>query len=203
MTDMLDVVGELLAREQELISPTNSLQEAAIAKEKYSSSVTLKVTNYTKDTLMAVRAWPKAGEIEVPVSDVPSLSQGAILCYRITRPPSKSGCAGTTYYKIGDSECYLHIMWSSPNNFDRHASHLAVGVTQERGDKFNDMYFNRPSWFTRKYVYHDTQGLWFSADNILIHARSSTRPVADVDVYVFPADANNLPEKLKDIAKNV
>ena len=28
---------------------------------------------------------------------------------------------------------------SSPNNFDKHASHLAVGVSQERNNKFNDM----------------------------------------------------------------
>jgi hypothetical protein len=30
-------------------------------------------------------------------------------------------------------------MWTSPNNFDKHASHLAVGISQERTNKFNDM----------------------------------------------------------------
>ena len=36
----------------------------------------------------------------------------------------KSNC------RIGESNEYLHVMWSSPNNFDKHASHLAVGVSQ-------------------------------------------------------------------------
>ena len=97
----------------------------------------------------------------------------------------RDGCAGTANYRIGTSGSHLHIMWSSPNNFDKHASHLAVGtdtlsvyscldkcnsllnlhwqnvlfagVTTERSDKFNDMYYQKPSWFARKYVYHDTK----------------------------------------------
>ena len=32
-----------------------------------------------------------------------------------------------------------------------------AGVTEERSDKFNDMYYQKPTWFARKYVYHDTQ----------------------------------------------
>ena len=34
---------------------------------------------------------------------------------------------------------------------------LLAGVTTERSDKFNDMYYQKPSWFARKYVYHDTK----------------------------------------------
>ena len=30
-------------------------------------------------------------------------------------------------------------------------------MTTERSDKFNDMYYQKPSWFARKYVYHDTK----------------------------------------------
>ena len=41
---------------------------------------------------------------------------------------SRDGCAGTANYRVGTSGSHLHIMWSSPNNFDKHASHLAVGT---------------------------------------------------------------------------
>jgi len=201
MADMVEVAGQLLEQEHDLITPTQSVQEVEIAKERFSSSVSLKVTNFTREPLSAIRAQAKAGEIEVGVCDVPSLCQSSLLCSRLTRPHANSGCAGTVYYDIQGTDSNLHIMWSSPNNFDKHASHLAVGVNQARSDKFNDMYYNKPTWFTRKYVYHDTQGLWFSTDDVIVHARSSTRPVADVDVYVFPADANNLPDNLKSIAK--
>ena len=34
---------------------------------------------------------------------------------------------------------FFNLLPSSPNNFDKHASHLAVGVSQERNNKFNDM----------------------------------------------------------------
>ena len=40
---------------------------------------------------------------------------------------ARDGCAGTANYRIAGSSSHLHIMWSSPNNFDKHASHLAVG----------------------------------------------------------------------------
>ena len=43
---------------------------------------------------------------------------------------TRDGCAGTANYRLagaGSSSSHLHIMWSSPNNFDKHASHLAVG----------------------------------------------------------------------------
>ena len=40
---------------------------------------------------------------------------------------SRDGCAGTANYKISGTAQYLHVMWSSPNNFDKHASHLAIG----------------------------------------------------------------------------
>ena len=39
----------------------------------------------------------------------------------------RDGCAGTANYKISGNNQYLHVMWSSPNNFDKHASHLAIG----------------------------------------------------------------------------
>ena len=39
----------------------------------------------------------------------------------------RDGCAGTANYKISGTNQYLHVMWSSPNNFDKHASHLAIG----------------------------------------------------------------------------
>ena len=40
---------------------------------------------------------------------------------------TRDGCAGTANYRIAGASSHLHIMWSSPNNFDKHASHLAVG----------------------------------------------------------------------------
>ena len=40
---------------------------------------------------------------------------------------ARDGCAGTANYRIAGASSHLHIMWSSPNNFDKHASHLAVG----------------------------------------------------------------------------
>jgi len=202
MADMVEVAGLLVEKEEELISHTQSVPEALQARENYTSSVTLRVTNFLKEPLTVLRASTRAGEIEVAASDVPSLCQSALLCYRLTRPPSRSGCAGTISFRLGNLLSNLHIMWTSPNNFDKLASHLAVGVSEERTDKFNDMYYNRPTWFTRKYVYHDRQGIWFSTDDVIIHARSSTKPVADVDVYVFPADANKLPDSVKSIAKS-
>ena len=77
-------------------------------------------------------------------------------CPFLSKHLSRSGCAGTANFRIGGSEEFLHVMWrcytliqsdltqscfspSSPNNFDKHASHLAVGVSQERNNKFNDM----------------------------------------------------------------
>ena len=76
---------------------------------------------------------------------------------------------------------------------------LLAGVTTERSDKFNDMYYQKPSWFARKYVYHDTkvrcpdvrmpagmiminashhvycQGIWYSCPDLIIHAKTTTR----------------------------
>ena len=100
---------------------------------------------------------------------------------------TRDGCAGTANFKISGSSQYLHVMWSSPNNFDKHASHLAVGVGPERCDKFHDMYYQRPTWFARKYVYHDTHGVWYHSPELVVHAKSTTRRVAresSEDVYV-------------------
>ena len=44
------------------------------------------------------------------------------------------GCAGTVSFGIGSIKENLHVMWSSPNNFDKLASHLAVGISQVLGD---------------------------------------------------------------------
>lgn len=204
MADMIDVATLLLEKQAEIISLNPSVAEAVAAKENYASSVTVRVNNFLKHTLIPLQASTRAGEIEVAADDVVSLSQSALLAYRITRPPSRSGCAGTLNFRIeGLKNHNLHIMWTSPNNFDKLASHLAVGVSQERTDKFNDMYYNKQSWFCRKYVYHDKQGLWFATDEVVIYAKSSTKPVSDVEVYIFPADPNDLPNSLKEVAKSL
>ena len=103
---------------------------------------------------------------------------------------TRDGCAGTANFRISGTSQYLHVMWSSPNNFDKHASHLAIGkdwqtsgvseamlegVGPERCDKFHDMYYQRPTWFARKYVYHDTHGVWYHSPELVIHAKSTTR----------------------------
>jgi len=203
MADMVEVAATFINDEDKYLTEGESVKEAMEVRENFGSSVTLKVSNFLKDPLAAVRTSAKAGEIEIPQCDVKPLCKESLLCKRITRASAKNGCAGTANFRIGESDQYLHIMWSSPNNFDKHASHLAVGITDERTDKFNDMYYQRPTWFARKYVYHDTQGIWFSCPDHIIHARSFTRPVADVEVYVFPADANELPPSLLEVVKNM
>ena len=52
---------------------------------------------------------------------------------------------------------------------------VLLGVSSERCDKFNDMYYQKPSWFARKYVYHDVSGVWYQSPELLIHAKSTTR----------------------------
>lgn len=203
MADMVEVAATFINDQEKYIEDGRSVQEAMELRETFGSSVTLKVSNFLKDPLSAVRTSTKAGEIEVPQCDVHPLGKEALLCKRITKPSTKDGCAGTANFRIGDSDQYLHIMWSSPNNFDKHASHLAVGISEERTDKFNDMYYQRPTWFARKYVYHDTQGIWFSCPDHIIHARSITRPTSDVEVYVFPSDPNDLPDPLLEVVKNM
>ena len=41
------------------------------------------------------------------------------------------------------------------------------------------MYYNHDTWFTRKYVYHDSKGIWFHSPHILLFAKSSTRSVSN------------------------
>ena len=53
--------------------------------------------------------------------------------------------------------------------------HTFPGVTTERSDKFNDMYYQKPTWFARKYTYHDKQGIWYSSPELIIHAKTTTR----------------------------
>ena len=53
-----------------------------------------------------------------------------------------------------------------------------IYLFQEKSDKFIDMYYNHDTWFTRKYVYHDSKGIWFHSPHILIFAKSSTRLVS-------------------------
>lgn len=197
LADMVEVGEVLVDQEATWIKEGTSLKESQATRANFSSSVTVKVTNFLTSPLAAVRTTTVAGEIEVPQCDVPSLGKEAVLCVRLTKPSTKSGCAGTANYRIGDTQDFLHIMWSSPNNFDKHASHLAIGITQERTNKFNDMYYQRPTWFARKYVYHDTSGLWFSCPQFVIYARAFTRPTSDVEVFVFPADPALLPAALE------
>ncbi|XP_023345876.1 uncharacterized protein LOC111714894 [Eurytemora carolleeae] len=201
--DLEKIAEELIKHGSEIIQPTTSVQEAEAIKDKFASSVTINIYNFLREPLLALRAVSRAGEIEVPVSDIPSLSRSALLCGRLTRPVSSCGCAGTVSFGIGSIKENLHVMWSSPNNFDKLASHLAVGISQEKSDKFIDMYYNHDTWFTRKYVYHDSKGIWFHSPHILIFAKSSTRPVADVDVYVYPMNPDNLPKEAKEVVKSL
>jgi len=201
LEDMVSSLTNIIKNQDKIIISGTSVKEASDIRTKFGSSVTVTVTNFSKTLLSAVRTSTMAGEIEVPQCDVAPLGREALLCKRITKPSSKDGCAGTANYKINGTNEHLHIMWSSPNNFDKHASHLAVGVTEERSDKFNDMYYQKPSWFARKYVYHDTQGIWYSCPDLIIHAKSTTRPTADVEVYIFPQNLSEL-DKLEKLVSN-
>jgi len=195
--DMVEVAEFLVEQEAALLEEGASVRESLVTRENMASSVMVRMHNFLNVPLEAVRTSTAAGEVEVPQCDVPSLGKEALLCKRLTKPSSKSGCAGTANFRIGGSEEFLHVMWSSPNNFDKHASHLAVGVSQERNNKFNDMYYQKPTWFARKYVYHDTQGIWFSTPDVIIHARALTRPTSDVDIFVFPVEPRHLPAKVE------
>jgi len=192
MEAMLDTLNNIIKVEDKIVKNGSSVEEASDMRTNFGSSVTVTVINFTKTLFSAVRTTTIAGEIEVPQCDVKPLGKESLLCKRITKPSAKDGCAGTANYKIEGSNLHLHIMWTSPNNFDKHASHLAIGVTTERSDKFNDMYYQKPSWFARKYVYHDTQGIWYSCPEMIIHAKSTTRPTADVEVYIFPQSINDI-----------
>merc|ERR550532_3781993 len=137
--DMVEVAEALVEQEAALLDEGASVRESPVTRENIASSVMVRMHNFLNVPLEAVRTSTAAGEVEVPQCDVPSLGKEALLCKRLTKPSSKSGCAGTANFRIGGSEEFLHVMWSSPNNFDKHASHLAVGVSQERNNKFNDM----------------------------------------------------------------
>jgi len=136
---MVEVAEFLVEQEATLLEEGASVRESLVTRENMASSVMVRMYNFLNVPLEAVRTSTAAGEVEVPQCDVPSLGKEALLCKRLTKPSSKSGCAGTANFRIGGSEEFLHVMWSSPNNFDKHASHLAVGVSQERNNKFNDM----------------------------------------------------------------
>ena len=60
---------------------------------------------------------------------------------------------------------------------------LLAGVTTERSDKFNDMYYQKPSWFARKYVYHDTK----------VRLCPEVRMIMINDVTVFAVRASGTP----------
>ena len=64
---------------------------------------------------------------------------------------------------------------------------LLAGVTTERSDKFNDMYYQKPSWFARKYVYHDTKV------RLCPEVRMSTGMIMINDVTVFAIRASGTP----------
>ena len=64
---------------------------------------------------------------------------------------------------------------------------LLAGVTTERSDKFNDMYYQKPSWFARKYVYHDTKV------RLCPEVRMSTGMIMINDVTVFAVRASGTP----------
>ena len=55
---------------------------------------------------------------------------------------ARDGCAGTANYRIAGTSSHLHIMWSSPNNFDKHASHLAVGGYHPSNPPAHSYYFS-------------------------------------------------------------
>ena len=70
--------------------------------------------------------------------------------------------------------CLTSLIWQTQKP---HLSPFSLfsGVTTERSDKFNDMYYQKPTWFARKYTYHDAQGIWYSCPELIIHAKTTTR----------------------------
>merc|ERR1719378_1266358 len=121
LEDMVSSLTNIIKNQDKIIISGTSVKEASDIRTKFGSSVTVTVTNFSKTLLSAVRTSTMAGEIEVPQCDVAPLGREALLCKRITKPSSKDGCAGTANYKINGTNEHLHIMWSSPNNFDKHA----------------------------------------------------------------------------------
>ena len=75
----------------------------------------------------------------------------------------RDGCAGTANYKISGSNQYLHVMWSSPNNFDKHASHLAIG---DWGATNSDLLFTTET--TRDQLREIRQVQWYVLPETLV-----------------------------------
>ena len=65
------------------------MEEAVAARAKFSSSVTLRVSNFLSAPLTAVRTTARAGEMELPQCDVAALGRESLLCRRVPRPAAK------------------------------------------------------------------------------------------------------------------
>ena len=110
MADMTDIGSQLIADEDLYIVSDESVAEAEGLQPTFSSSVTVRVANFLRSPLTAVRTCTKAGEIEVPQRDVRSLERGAVLCKRTVQPPRSAEAQLVLFYYFSDLSLFQFLI---------------------------------------------------------------------------------------------